>query len=210
MNMIHKTQTIDRRTRKRAQKTAEILSVAQSIMEGGGSEALTMPVLAAELDCAVGGIYRYFTNKEALITALQIQAIASFAERLDVSMQQCPTGLERVKVAWNAWRDFAMDEPVLHGLVDAMLSSPAEVLSDEQDAEVRSALEPVLERVAHALALAESQGQLSPGNTILRTHALWAALHGVDHFRKRDRRGGPHSEQIAATLLDALLTGWGA
>jgi len=210
MNMIHKAQTSDRRTRRRAQKTAEILQAAQSILEEGGAEALTMPVLAAELDCAVGGIYRYFPGKEALITALQIRAIGAFADRLDAAMQACPTGLEQVKVAWNTWRDFAIDEPVLHGLVDAMLSSPHEVLSDDQDAEVRLALAPVLERVSRALALAESQGQLSPGNTELRTYALWAALHGVDHFRKRDRRGGPHSERIATTLLDALLAGWGA
>jgi len=30
-------------------------------------------------------------------------------------------------------------------------------------------------------------GTLAPGDTRLRTLAVWAAVHGVTHFRKRDR-----------------------
>ncbi|MEL6182651.1 MAG: TetR family transcriptional regulator, partial [Myxococcota bacterium] len=64
-----------RRELKRKARREEMLHAAMSIVVNEGVSALTIARLARELDAAVGALYRYFESKQALITALQRQAI---------------------------------------------------------------------------------------------------------------------------------------
>ena len=50
--------------------------------------------------------------------------------------------------------------------------------------------------------------ELAPGDTTLRTHSLWAAMHGSEHFRKREGRHGPSADGLRAELIEALLGYW--
>ncbi len=74
------------------------------------------------------------------------------------------------------------------------------------------ALQGILERCDQVLLQAVQGRELAPEATRLRTLALWAAIHGVGHFRKRDRilPRELHSQQVARVLIDGLLVGWGA
>ena len=175
-----------------------------------GIDALTMPALARELDAAVGGIYRYFDGKQALLVALQSRAIRVYSERLDQALEAAQTPRDEVLAAWTAWRRFAVEQPELHGLIDAGLSDPRQLLDDDDAHAVQQALDPVLERVAASIQAAQDAGTLSAGDARLRAYALWAALHGVDHFRKRDPRlpAAFHSDRVAEVLVDSIVGGW--
>ena len=214
MNMIEeKRKPSERILRKRHARTREILDSAQAIVVEQGLAGLTIPALARRMDSAVGVTYRYFANKQALVVALQTRAIQVFDGRLQQALEEgADPGLGAVVAAVHCWRDFAVQDPAMHGLIDAMLSAPARVLDDTEAHRVQGALEHVLGRIGVAFAVAQEDGALADGSPTLRTHMLWAALHGVDHFRKRDSRIAPelHSDRVAQALLADLLRGWGA
>ncbi len=191
------------------------------ILAEGGIEALTIPRLAERMDASVGGLYRYFPSKEAIFVALQQRAIDAFAEaqRLAVDRvdgQACGaseavTALTRAAAAFHAYLEAAEEAPTQHALVDAFLSAPAPTLSDDQARAVDSHLGPVLGTCAEALEAAARVGALTDGDSLVRTHVLWAALHGLGHFRKRDRiqPTALRVDALARTLLRTMFVGWG-
>ena len=71
---------------------------------------------------------------------------------------------------------------------------------------------PLLDVLRTLLEDAAAHGALSAGDAMVRTHLLWATLHGLDHFRKRDRIQ-PEALKTQALEIAAYrvtLRGWGA
>ena len=173
-----------------------------------------MPKLAKAADVAVGGLYRYFENKEALVAALQVRASRSFVDFVDQRIEEMDNEdpLTVVLIIVRSWQAFSLESPEEHFLLDSSLSAPEVLLSDEDALEVAQGLRPVFQRCATALGEADRLGLLGRGDPQLRTHALWAAVHGVGHFTKRDRilPERLHAERVREELVQTLLIGWGA
>ncbi len=181
------------------------------LVAADGLDALTMAGLAEAVDSSVGATYRYFPGKAELVAALQVEAVQRFAAHLDAELAAASSDpLLRVERAHLAYLRFAEVEPHVFALIDASLSNPARVLDDAGLEAVEAQLAPVLEQGAATLRAAVDAGALAPGDAMLRTHALWAALHGVGHFRKRDGRSPVASSALAAEVVRAMLAGWGA
>lgn len=208
-----------KRAEQREQKTEQLLDVATRVVAEEGVEALTMHRLAGELGVAVGGLYRYFENKEALVVLLQRRAVDGLRAAVEVALARVPKGaepklvaLKRVVAVARVWRRQASDAPERHRFVDAYLSDPRTLLTEEQNNEVEASLQPIVKGVAVAFTEAHATGALSQGDALLRTHVLWAALHGIDHFEKRDARAPARlrTEALFKETLRGLLVGWGA
>lgn len=214
MNQIHISSNpgSQRRQRRREEKTAQLLDAAVAIASAGGLAALTVGAVAERSEVAVGSIYRYFPNKDALIVAVQAYAIEAFGQFLAAKLAQPEERpLARVVRAFGAYAAYAKHAPDRYQLMDGLLSAPQPSLSDGDAAQVQAVLDPILARCAATLDAAVAGGWLAPGDALVRTHVAWAALHGVGHFRKRDGRvpRALHSDALANELLTALLVGWG-
>jgi len=189
-----------------------------------GLDALTIQRIAGAINASVGGLYRYYEGKDALLAALQRRAIAAVAEDQERDVETARTlfarggepggvvALAAALVGATVVLRHATRRPEEHRLLDAFLTSPDPVLSDESAKTSESALQPLVRLVAGELDAATTDGTLERGDAAQRTHVLWATLHGLDHFRKRDRLL-PESLQLGqlvpATLI-ALTRGWGA
>ncbi len=189
-----------------------------------GLTTLTMPTLAKRLGVAVGGLYRYFPSKEALLVTLQAEALEGFAADLAAAEGEAErwspqgpldaeaTALHRVaRIPWSYLEDAAR-APARHRLIDALLSAPQPLLAPEQATAAEAPLGQVLGRAAAVLEEAQQAGALGLGDAAVRTHVLWATVHGLDHLRKRDLRQ-PEAlrvDPLARAALAALLRGWGA
>lgn len=209
--MVHaSTPAAQRRQARHAARRADFLDAAQRILATEGRAGLTIARLAREAQVAVGGLYRYFDGKDALEAALQVRAIEAFDGILREHLAQTPDPRRAVHGVYQAWRAFAEQSPALHGLADASLSSPQQTLSDAAARRVDAGLQTVLDRCDQVLRDAADAGVITRGQTRLRTLALWAAIHGVTHFRKRDRilPADQHSDRVAQALIDGLLDGW--
>lgn len=208
-----------RRVRREARRE-EILDAAMQIVVADGLDALTVARLAKELDAAIGAFYRYFPGKEALLGALQTQALESLFAELErdlAALGEAPLdpdprvdALVRLLVSLRGPLESAERAPARHRLIDEMLSTPVIVL---HDAEASVGLQPILAAVCARFDAAVLAGALAPGDGLVRTHVIWASIHGLDHLRKRDRlQADPalKTRSLATELLRALLCGWGA
>ncbi len=214
----------NRRAQRRAFRREEILRTAFELVTEGGLDAVTTTELAKRTGAALGALYRFFPSKAAVIAALQQQALADLTVELReaiaagrVRQATLPIRIQSLAaIVTVADTFFAL--PTKHTarfrLIDEIMSNPASVL-DDHDARVHEA-----ERVAPLLALVLDEAtrfatqQQRPVDDELRRFpfVLWAGLHGVTHFIKRDRLLEPalHSPRIAGSMVRLLLRGLGA
>ena len=185
-----------------------ILDAAMRIIVREGLDGLTIARLAAELDIAVGGMYRYFSGKDALLVALQRRAIRALQGHIEGRMADAPPLSALVKSAL-AYADFSEVEPARASLIDAIISAPQPLLPDDAAAGVVEVAEPILTTLAAAFDRAVSAGELSPGSSLDRTLALWSCLHGARQFAKFARLG-LRPDDLSEQVTRSLLVGWGA
>ena len=123
--------------------------------------------------------------------------------------------------------------PTRHRLMDILISTPDPLLSDDEAKEVDITLRKILEKATRLMIDAENVGALQGAPDLFasasqdedaspeaetvrrawqRAHVLWAHLHGLDHFRKRDRIQAPalQVETLFYVGLQTLFQGWGA
>jgi AcrR family transcriptional regulator len=213
---------MDRRARKRQARHDQILDAAMAIVLRDGVDGLTLKGLAEDLDAAVGSLYRYFDGKAALLAGLQVRAV----EALDASLRDLDeamaarltritprrAALVRVLVFPLGYLRHARQEAARHRLIDTVLSSPEPMFDKAQALAVEAVLSPVLARCGDSLHAAADVGALSAGPCLPRAHALWAVVHGLEHFPKRDRLVSEPlgSANLTRVALAGLLQGWGA
>lgn len=214
-----------KRAQRRAQRREDVLDAAMRIIVAEGLGALTIQRLAKATGASVGGLYRYYESKESVIAALQLRAIGVFAE---VQREELGRGAEFLAARSNmllphaaalfsalvsitSYLRFELRDPERHQLFDAFLSASEATLPDAAAQEVDAAIRPLIASIAARLDGAAECGALSPGDGVQRTYVVWAAMHGLDHFRKRDRIMPPQLRVTALreqTLL-GLFSGWG-
>ena len=212
-------QRMGRRGPKKKLDESEVLDAALALVAEDGLEALTIGALARYLAISPSGLYRYFESKGDLVVALQLRAIAKYEHRVRQALddetgaapQTSKQAILRLMKVWRTWVDAAVDIPAEHRLIDAFLSAPNPVLTEAQAIAVNQRLEVVLAILDAIHDDAVSAGALLPGRARERTYLIWAALHGLDHFRKRDRIQPEHlrTARLFDEMILTLLQGFG-
>lgn len=182
------------------------------MVEEGGLEALSVNKLAALVDYTPGALYRYFPSKAALVAALEARILADLRDRL-VAAQGKASPLERVMRLVRAYATFAAESPARFGLLAATMAEPRIVLEDVKDAApVAEAMTAALVPLATALADAEADGTLEPGDALERTICVFSLAQGVLLLKKQARYAPSvlDVERLLETGTRSLLAGWGA
>src|SRR5664279_2242258 len=73
------------RERVRRELTSEIKEVALAQLASGGGAALSLRAIAREMGMASSALFRYFRNRDALLTALIIDSYSSLAEAAETA-----------------------------------------------------------------------------------------------------------------------------
>ena len=73
------------RERVRSELTSEIKEVALAQLASGGGAALSLRAIAREMGMASSALFRYFGNRDALLTALIIDSYSSLAEAAETA-----------------------------------------------------------------------------------------------------------------------------
>ena len=81
------TQT--RRERQRDATREEILSTAWKQISQMGASSLSLRGIAREMGMTAPGLYRYYKDRDALVTALLIDAFTSFTASLEMGRDTC-------------------------------------------------------------------------------------------------------------------------
>ncbi len=90
----HET-VLPRRYGQRGQQRRDlILDTAADLLVAGGTEAINTNAIADRAQIAVGSIYQYFVNKEAILAALSDRYMQQLAVNTLTALQQDVTGLD--------------------------------------------------------------------------------------------------------------------
>ena len=87
------------RDRFRAQMVDEIKQIALRQLAEGGAQALSVNAIAKELGVSGPALYRYFANRDALLTELILDAYAD----LSAALRAADPGLRPLADAYRSW-----------------------------------------------------------------------------------------------------------
>jgi AcrR family transcriptional regulator len=107
------------RERVRRELTSEIKEIALAQLASGGGAALSLRAIAREMGMASSALFRYFRNRDALLTALIIDSYSSLAEAAETAEAAVhETSVEDRWVAIaHAVRDWAVAHPHEYALI---------------------------------------------------------------------------------------------
>ncbi len=170
-----------------------ILQAAQSLLDAGGPAALNMRPLAAALGVQASSLYRHFSDREALLQALEDVAASEFNQVLQAASSG-KTPRAALWAAAEAYQDRARHYPHRYGLLLSPRAPGVAHPGPSKD---------LWNTVLHLVSALSHQ----PDDTT-RTVALWAYLHG---YAVLDRSGlfglsGPRGgfELGLTALLDEM------
>lgn len=174
------------RERYRAQVRDEIKSRAWEQIAGAGASALSLNAIAKQMGMSGPALYRYFANRDELITELIKDAYRSLADRFQAAAKSGPSLSELA----GAMRRWALDDPQRYFLIygtpvpgyqappDTTLIA-SEIMTVILDA---CAVEKISEDAFHA-HLAEHRSWAgdhpAPTPALHRALTFWTRIHGV-------------------------------
>lgn len=212
------------RAARRQERMAAILECAFALLEEGGLDAITTPELAKRTGAALGALYRFFPSKNAVIAAMQMQALGELHDTLQQAVAGEPPHASEMSARMRALADLLalcdalLLEPVRHParfrLVDELLSRPNAFFQEHEAEKIEEALAPLLQLATDLTRafVSDSKNSISSEELERFPYVLWASLHGVTHFAKRDRLvpHALHSRRLAGSQIRLLLLGLGA
>jgi AcrR family transcriptional regulator len=107
------------RERVRLEMTGEIKEVALAQLASGGGAALSLRAIARDMGMASSALFRYFRNRDALLTALIIDSYSSLAEAAETA--EAGVHQESIQERWMAVargvRNWALAHPHEYALI---------------------------------------------------------------------------------------------
>ncbi|MFD0268080.1 TetR/AcrR family transcriptional regulator [Streptomyces sp. NPDC127106] len=178
------------RERYRAQVRDEIKGHAWAQIGAAGASALSLNAIAKQMGMSGPALYRYFANRDELITALVKDAYRSLA---DLFRSRAEAGAADLRGLADALRQWALEDPQRYFLVygtpvpgyrapedtSRIASEIMAVLLDACDAEgpLPAAAEPLDTDLAEHRARAGEHP--APAPALRRALTFWSRLHGV-------------------------------
>lgn len=157
--MKQKSPPPTRRERKHEAARAEIMDTARRQMAEHGAAALSLRAIAREMQLTAPALYRYFPNRDELVTALIVEAFNSLADALEAAREAEPVGAhaKRLFAGGMAYREWALAHPQDYTLVFGT-PIPGYHAPEEQ---TNPAAKRAMDVLVDALAAAHKAGMLS-------------------------------------------------
>jgi AcrR family transcriptional regulator len=160
-----------------AEFRANVCRVAEVLFARHGVEGVTMRQIAAELDCSPTTAYRYFQNKEEILTAVRAAAFNRFCEVIEGATRSSPDPRKSARNVGEAYLGFAMENPDAYRMMFDV--SQAAVTGN---AELTEALARARRSMVAYVAPLIDKGILR-GETQALGQMLWASAHGLVMLR---------------------------
>jgi AcrR family transcriptional regulator len=137
-----------------------------------GPASVTMRRIATDLGCGTMTPYRYYSNKESIMTAVRTRGMHRFSQALENALASPGDGRTRSRAVRDAYIAFARANTATYRL---MFEYPA---SNPDDPDYRVAHARMLRTVAAHVDVMLDEGRIQTEASIFG-HQVWAALHGA-------------------------------
>jgi AcrR family transcriptional regulator len=193
-----------RRERQYAATSEEIKATARRLMAAHGTAGVSLRAIAREMDMTAPALYHYFAGRDALITALILDAFNALADALEQvrDSDAASTPAERLMAVALAYRGWALAHPIdfqlIYGNPIPGYEAPREITvpaatrgfvviveliatamanSELMPTPEYRAVPPELER--HLAALREHEGYNTPLLALYLALVGWPRMHGI-------------------------------
>ena len=154
-----------------------ILESAMELLEAEGIDGISLRKTAKLMGWSPTAIYRYFQNKQDLITALRNQAYRRMEGRLAQSVDKNALGIENLKRISHAFLKAGQDRPELYQLMFFEFKNEA---SSSYFDELSDAKKDCLNVCTKIVTKAQKNSELPPHIDPLTTaHIFWINMHGL-------------------------------
>jgi AcrR family transcriptional regulator len=178
----------------------KLVDAAERLFAQHGLEAVTMRQLAAELGVSPMTPYRYFADKDAILTAVRTRAFNRHAEALELAFEGGANTVERANAVGRAYLDFALGHPEAYKLmfdIKQPNEAPELVAAGERSRATMT---------AHLKAMIDN-GVLK-GDPDLIGHMFWSALHGAIQLQLAGLLSPPFdAERLSGEIMRTLWRG---
>ena len=180
----------------------KLVDAAERLFAQHGLEAVTMRQLAAELGVSPMTPYRYFADKDAILTAVRTRAFNRHAEALELAFEGAANTVERANAVGRAYLDFALSHPEAYKLMFD-IKQPNEAAHPEL---VAAGERSRATMTTHLKAMIDN-GVLK-GDPDLIGHMFWSALHGAIQLQLAGMLSPPFdAERLSGEIMRTLWLG---
>jgi AcrR family transcriptional regulator len=112
------TTRVSRRERLHLATVEEVKAVARVLMAREGTSSLNLRAIAREMGMTASALYRYFPSRDAILTALIIDAYDDVGAAVEQAVAQAPVDATATAIlaAVHRFRRWALDHPQEYGL----------------------------------------------------------------------------------------------
>ncbi len=169
---------IERKERERLALRRKILDAARGLFAEEGYDAVTMRMIAHEIEYSPRTLYLHFKDKEELIRELCSEDFATLGYGF-ARLLQIANPLERLAAMGRAYAQFAREFPHHYRLM--FMERPPKPPDAETAAKMVKPEADAYGFLRSCLGEALQKGLLRPGweDPDLATQSVWGALHGV-------------------------------
>ena len=202
-----------KREARRKSRQTEVLQHARALISTGFDQ-LTMAALAKKMGASVGGLYRYYTSKEAIVTALQSQALddlkADIEDTVERHRRNEAFDWTLVEALFDSWTHFRQRDPLSVEILNTFSSIQTPVLDQSQRERLGAEISSVIDVLEHTLAQLTSARYLRTGDHRIRALQLWGLIFGFEQLRLRQGRNmsALPLENIRNAYLSDLKVAW--
>lgn len=167
-----------------------------------GYEGVTMRGLAKVLQVSPMTPYRYFEDKDALFTAMRVEATRRFADRQQAAASKGGSGTAAILAVARAYVRFAVEQPESYRIIFELRPMAA-----QHSAELHAEHERAFSFLYCATRQANAAGQL-PGDPLTTAHLLWSQAHGLVSLHLAGKLTMGCTFEHLCTTMDRIVLGW--
>lgn len=151
-----------------------LLQAAVRTLQKQGLDALTLRAVGDELGVSRSALYRHFSDKAALLTAVASEGFRLLHDELRGAWQRADKGRAGSLAMGEAYVSFALDHPWHYRV---MFGSGFDL--DADDLELRQAGSSAFEVLVESLVELQAAGLVRGEDVRLQANFVWAVVHGV-------------------------------
>jgi AcrR family transcriptional regulator len=185
----------DRIQRLKEETRANILDAAYKIVKEQGWQALSMRKIADEIEYTAPIIYEYFSNKDAILSELNIKGFLLLAKKMKEARNQHQNPADQLEGIWMAYWNFAFKEKELYQL---MFGVQIHCCPASRAPEMEAPANLVQDVIRNLMA-----GKNFPETEVCRRYySFWSIIHGLISINLVNR--GESDEINTLVLKDAI------
>lgn len=172
-----RTASAKRRHDHKLETRQAIFRAAAELLDETGYEAFSLRKLAARIGYTPTTIYRYFRDKDELVSAVMLEGYAAFTRALGAAADRASDPFAKIDALGSAYVEFGLSHPVMYRVLfmqrpDIWLRMPPERIEAVCGSDA-------FQLLVGAVRQAVETGRSRTTHVENASLALWALMHGI-------------------------------